>query len=246
MKIFKIILFLVFSFNISYMFSQHVNVHEIKIESTDGIVLTADLYKAGENELPFIVMFHQAGYSRGEYVETAKKLNACGFNCLAVDARSGKEVNGIENSAFKQAKEKGLGTAYVDAMPDLKAAIKYVQTNFNKADLYIMGSSYSASLSIILASEIIGISGVIAFSPGEYFKYEGRKIQDYAREALCPVFITSAKGEIGHWAGIYSALPESLAYGFKPMNKGIHGSRALWESTEGSENYWEAVKDFLP
>jgi hypothetical protein len=32
---------------------------------------------------------------------------------------------------------------------------------------------------------------------------------------------------------------------FKPNTEGIHGSRALWESTEGNDKYWEAFEDFF-
>lgn len=219
---------------------------EITFKSADDITITGDLYLLDKENAPFIILFHQARYSRGEYQETAKKFNELGYSCLAVDARSGNEVNGVENLAYKQALEKGLGTKYQDALPDLKAAVKYVQQNLKPSDLYLLGSSYSASLVIVLSSELMGISGVMAFSPGEYFKLNDKQIKEYAREAICPVFITSAKGEVGRWVGIYSALPESLAYNFKPEVEGIHGSRALWDSTEGSETYWEAVKDFLP
>jgi len=31
----------------------------------------------------------------------------------------------------------------------------------------------------------------------------------------------------------------------KPLEKGIHGSRALWDSTEGANGYWKAFKTFL-
>jgi hypothetical protein len=31
----------------------------------------------------------------------------------------------------------------------------------------------------------------------------------------------------------------------KPKEKGIHGSRALWDTTDGSEGYWIAFKAFL-
>ena len=38
----------------------------------------------------FIVMFHQAGWSRGEYREIAPKLVAKGYRVLAVDQRAGR------------------------------------------------------------------------------------------------------------------------------------------------------------
>ena len=49
---------------------------KITFPSADGLVITADLYLQNRNkEVPFVVLFHQAGWSRGEYLEIAPKLN---------------------------------------------------------------------------------------------------------------------------------------------------------------------------
>jgi len=225
--------------------AQETTKTEISFNSTDGITVYGDLYLIGDKEAPFIILFHQAGYSRGEYIETAPKFNKLGYNCLAIDARSGKTVNEVDNKTAAQAKEKGLETKYPDAMPDLEAAIKYVKEEHKPEDIVLIGSSYSSCLAIILASNTLGISSVLAFSPGEYFTYKGKKIQDYAKEVRCPVFITSAKSEITRWEKIFANLPETLAFSFKPSVQGKHGSRALWEKNVGHETYWEAVEEFL-
>jgi len=60
----------------------------IEFPSKDGLMITADSYEM----LPgkgFILLCHQADFSRGEYTETAKRLNEMGYNCLAIDQRSG-------------------------------------------------------------------------------------------------------------------------------------------------------------
>jgi len=213
----------------------------------DGLEVTADLI-THENihEAPFIILFHQAGYSRGEYNETVKRFIDLGYNCLAVDQRSGNEVNGVVNETHKAAVEKGLPTEYIDAMPDLMAAIDYVGESFDTDKILIMGSSYSASLCLIIASQSPDrIHGVLAFSPGEYFKYDDRTIEEYASDILVPVFITSAKGEYDKWKKIYKAIPEGDKVKFVPEVESIHGSRALWKSTEGSDACWKAVEEFI-
>lgn len=225
--------------------AQQASKQTVSILSANDITLTADLYLLDDADAPFIILFHQARYSRGEYIESAKKFNGLGYSCLAVDQRSGKEVNGVQNLAAKQAEEKGVGTNYEDALPDLEAAISFVKEKYAPKTLYLLGSSYSASLVIVLSTKIVGISGVLAFSPGEYFKIEGKQIKEFAHEALCPVFVTSAKNEITKWEGIYNALPNSLAYDFKPKGEGKHGSKTLWESTPENEEYWIAVREFL-
>ena len=218
----------------------------VSFQSDDGLTIQGDLYMTANAGAPFILLFHQAGYSRGEYLETAPKLNHLGFNCLAIDQRSGNEVNGIVNSTFAEARKKSLGTEYIDAFPDLEAALNFVIKTIHPQKLLILGSSYSASLCFILARKYPNnIDGVLAFSPGEYLTYEGKSIQDFAKEVKCPVFITSARSETNHWSAIYSALPSNEKQGYIPTVAGVHGSKTLWKSNAGNEVYWSEVEKFL-
>ena len=146
----------------------HANAQKtIKFESSDEVEITADLYEV-ESERPVILLFHQAGYSRGEYKEIAPKLNELGFTCIAVDLRSGNNVNGVKNKTAACAKKKELPTDYLDAEPDMTAAIDYVTKNHSTA-VILVGSSYSASLALKVGRGNRNVIGVAAFSPGEYF-----------------------------------------------------------------------------
>ena len=63
----------------------------VTFPSEDGLLITADIHAPyGNGEAPIIVLFHQAGWSRGEYAEIAPWLNTLGYNCMAVDQRSGE------------------------------------------------------------------------------------------------------------------------------------------------------------
>jgi len=192
MKKFILIFFVAFSFQ---AFSQS----KVSFKAKDGLEVTADLYLTKDNKAPIIILFHQAGWSRGEYKEIAPKLNKLGFNCLAVDQRSGGEVNDVNNETFKKAESKGLSTNYVDALPDMNAAIDYVKTNYkNSSKILIWGSSYSAGLVLKIAAERNDIDGVLAFSPAEYYGKMGKPedwITSTAKEITVPTFITSAKLE---------------------------------------------------
>src|ERR1041385_9201704 len=84
---------------------------QITFPSIDGLIITADSYLQ-DDSLPWILLCHQAGYSRGEYKETAAKFEAFGYNCLAIDQRSGGEVNGIKNETAARAKEQGKPMDY--------------------------------------------------------------------------------------------------------------------------------------
>lgn len=217
----------------------------IQFNSGDGIRVTADLYMTENSDAPFIILFHQAGYSRGEYREIAPRLNALGYNCMAVDQRSGKEVAGIQNLTHKAASEKNLPTEYLDALTDIEAAYVYVKHGIKPGKLILWGSSYSASLMFYMGSEHHkNISGILAFAPGDYFKINGKEIKTFAAKVTAPVFVTSAKNEYPKWKSIYDAV-QTEKFSYLPENEGKHGSKALWKNNPGHEKYWDAVEKFL-
>jgi alpha-beta hydrolase superfamily lysophospholipase len=221
----------------------------ITFESEDGLEISADLYMIHPNTAPFIVLFHQANWSRGEYNEIAPKLNAMGYNCLAVDLRSGGMVNNVTNLTKINASKAMKSTQYVDALADMRSAVKYVKNNFAADKLIIWGSSYSSSLSLVLAAELDGIiNGVLAFSPAEYFSSQGKPRNFVTAEAgkiSQPVFITSARSEKGSWWGIYISMVSDKKTYYLPNTVGNHGSKALWEQYPDSNGYWDAVTAFL-
>lgn len=217
----------------------------IQFNSGDGIRVTADLYMSESADAPFIILFHQAAYSRGEYREIAPRLNALGYNCMAVDQRSGKEVAGIQNLTHKMAVENNLPTEYLDALTDIEAAYVYVKHGIKPGKLILWGSSYSAALMFYMGSEHHkNIAGILAFAPGEYFKINGKEIKTFASKVTAPVFVTSAKNEYPKWKSIYDAV-QSEKFSYLPENEGKHGSKALWKNNPGHEMYWDAVERFL-
>ena len=222
------------------------SVSTVTFPTTDDLTITADLYWTGDGNAPFILLFHQADYSRGEYLEIAPKLNALGYNCLAIDQRSGGVANGVKNETYQAAKSAGLQTGYIQAYPDLESALDYVMQTYMPSQLIVWGSSYSSSLALILASKHPDeISAVLAFSPGEYFKLDGKQVADYAASITQPAFITSAKSEEKSWRGIADQIKSSGSVFFVPEGNGRHGSSALFEKTPNNAEYWTAVESFL-
>ena len=222
---------------------------QIEFDSLDGLKISADLYMDSDKAKPFIVLCHQAGWSRGEYREIAPKLNAMGFNCMAIDQRSGKEVNGIANETAARAKAANKGGAFVDGEQDIIAAAKHAKENFAEGKLLLWGSSYSAALVLRIAGEHADIvDGALSFAPGEYFTGQGKPknwIASSVAKAECPIFITSAKREHKGWKDIYAAIKADGKAQFLPKTAGNHGSRALWNKFSDSSDYWKAVKSFL-
>jgi pimeloyl-ACP methyl ester carboxylesterase len=213
-----------------------------------GLEARADLYEPATKSSTLILLFHQAGWSRGEYREIAPKLVGLGYRVMAVDQRSGKGVNGVMNETALRASKRGLPQEYLDAYVDLEAALGYARDRLHAKRVIAWGSSYSASLVLRLAAEHPDrVTAVVAFSPGEYFqKSKGPTyIQGLARKVKQPLFVTSAKGEREQVKPMFDASPSGKKTLFTPPSTGQHGSRALWLKSPDHDVYWDAIEEFL-
>ena len=218
-------------------------------KASDGLEITASTYFSHPKTAPLILLFHQAGWSRGEYNEIAPQLNELGFNCIAVDLRSGGEVNGVINETSKRAILENKGTTYVDALVDINSAIDYVKLNHKEAKkIIIWGSSYSAGLVLKVAGDRKDVDAALAFSPAEYYEKLGKPadwIAQSAKNIKVSVFITSTKLEKNKWWAISEQIPSKYLAYYMPQKMGKHGSRALWSKFSCSDDYWKSVKEFL-
>lgn len=216
--------------------------------TTGGIQGRADVYASPNESATLILLFHQAGWSRGEYREIAPKLVKAGYRVMAVDQRSGGGVNGVSNETHRRAGKMGLTRNYLDAYVDLEAALRYARKELQAERIIVWGSSYSASLVIRLAAEHPDdVAAVMAFAPGEYFQKQKGPIYilDFAKRVKQPLFVTSSKKEREQVSPIFDASPAKKKILFTPASKGQHGSRALWSKWPDSDVYWAAVNGFL-
>ncbi len=215
---------------------------KINFKSQDGLLITADYYEV-KNHKGFMLLCHRSHCNRAEYRETAPKLNTLGYSCLAIDQRSGMNVFGEINETKIRAKELGLPTGYLDAKIDVESAVdKAYQLNNNKK-IIILGSSYSAALALLIAANSNKIKAVIVFSPDEYLKKTN--VAEEIKHLNIPIFATSAKKEIEDVKEVLRFVDNQYITHFKPEVEGFHGSKTLWESVKGYENYWDALKKFL-
>ncbi|OFY85017.1 MAG: hypothetical protein A3F72_04525 [Bacteroidetes bacterium RIFCSPLOWO2_12_FULL_35_15] len=210
--------------------------------SKDGVIITADLYFVSDS-LPYMILCHQAGYSRGEYKETAPKFTKFGYNCIAIDLRSGDAVNGVNNETAFGAKSKNKPNTFLDAEQDILSAIDYAFKKSNKK-VVLVGSSYSASLALKIGTTNDKVKAVIAFSPGEHF---GAKLN--LKEAIKnydkPLFAASAKAEAADVSTLLKDIKSPNKKQCTPSGKGEHGSKALWKSTADYHEYWMALLMFM-
>jgi dienelactone hydrolase len=216
---------------------------KISFKADDGLLVTATSYFVHDT-LPWILMFHQAASSRGEYNEIAPKLVRLGYNGLAVDLRYGREINFVANETALMAQEENFPRTMTDARKDIQAAIDWVSDQ-NDKPVILFGSSYSASLALVLAKDNAVIAAVIAFSPGEFFGPPDL-VRNAVRNLDIPVFLASTRREFPYVTELSSGISAVRKTIFRPVeNQGVHGAKTLWESEVSSQEYWLNLLMFI-
>lgn len=215
----------------------------VTFPSADGLLVTAENYPVDASR-GHLVLCHRSHFNRGEYRETAPSLNEAGFSCLAIDQRSGMKVMGVTNETYARAKQGKLATGYLAAKPDVEAAVDYCYRLNQDQPIVLVGSSYSASLALLVATENADqVRAVVAFSPGEYFK--GIDLAEAISALAVPAFVTSAKKEADDVAKLLRNVGPDVVMQYRPKVEGAHGARVLWKRTPGSKGYWQALREFL-
>ncbi len=217
---------------------------KITFPSLDSLLISAHVYHLSD-DAPIILLCHQAGYNKFEYEGIAQQLNELGFNCIAIDQRSGGPIVDHSNETTLRAVAEGLSTDYLDAEQDILAAIRFAAQKYDRK-VILWGSSYSATLALYLAIEQDLVGAVISFSPGDYFKDQKGSLVEKLSGFKKPMFVTSSKREE---PGIEELVNEMQLTDhqlhFIPEGAGHHGSRALWKDQRGGEEYWTAIRAFL-
>jgi len=218
---------------------------KIQFKAKDGLTITGNLYEV-DPTAPIILLSHSGGSNKYEYADIAPKLNAKGFNALAIDQRSGGIFVGQENETFKKAESEGLGTEFVDAQHDIEAAIDFLAHKYDKK-VTLWGSSYSAALSLFIVQDNENLNGMILFSPGDYLAQEKGSLKGTLTSVDVPFLITSTQDEAEDITNILLHEVELSEFQIQhiPSFEGFHGVRALWEGQAGSEEYWEEVWKIL-
>lgn len=226
-----------------FLVTAPVTKEKITFEADDGLEITADLYITQE-DLPYIILCHQEGSSRGEYNETAYKLTKLNYNCLAVDLRSGDNENYVSNETARKARQTGKPSRFLDASVDIRAAIDYAY-NLNNKEVILFGSSYSASLCLLIGKDNPNVQAVIAFSPGEFFG-DDLRVENELDSFDKPLFVTGTQTEYNYITQMLQNLDQESYTLFQPSDSvGVHGSKALWEDNESKDEYWLALLLFF-
>ena len=217
----------------------------VQLSAADGVKVYGEVWRAAGPKPPIVVAFHQAGSSSAEYTPIAPRLVQAGFTVLAIDQRSGGDLFGGTNRTVGAL---GRSTTYEQALPDLEAALAWAKATAKGAPVIVWGSSYSAALVFLLAAAHSGdVSGVVAFSPGEYLA-DTNAVRAAARRVNVPVYIDQAStaDEAAASAVILKAV-NSAKKQQTLQNESAHGSSTLRRDTNptGAEAHWKPLLKFL-
>ncbi|HRS19626.1 MAG TPA: dienelactone hydrolase family protein, partial [Bacteroidales bacterium] len=206
--------------------------------ASDGLEITADIYDTDVESSKYMLLFHQAEYSRGEFQQIATRLIKLGFTCIAVDLRYGNEVNFVNNETAMRAKKGGFPQSMLDCEKDILATISYVKSIDTKPRIFLLGSSFSASLCLKIANERTDIEAVIGFSPGEFFGNDLR-VEEAIRGLQTPYFVGCPRSEHYYVLQLLSGTQSKKKIIFKPEGSdGLHGAKTLWWESATRDEFW--------
>lgn len=211
----------------------------------DSVLITADLYETENNVSDYIILIHQEGFSRGEFKEIGSKLIKLGYNCLAIDLRIGDEVNYVVNETVSRLKSTGKQYSMLDTRLDLNASIEYLYSIEKLPKITTFGSSFSASIALISATEDDRVKAVIAFSPGEYFEPE-ISVNNTIKNLLKPTYVACPKSESVYVKNIIRYIStDNLTFFTPERGDGLHGAKTLWWESATRNEYWLSLLFFL-
>jgi pimeloyl-ACP methyl ester carboxylesterase len=194
----------------------------VTLHASDGVAVYGTLTRANAHSDKIILLFHQAGANRHEYDAVVPKLTRVGFDTLAIDQRSGGKLFGGHNRTVQ---ELGKSAGYLDAMPDLEAALAWAKSH-RYDTIVTVGSSYSSALVIMLAARHPDvIDAVASFSPGEYF-HDKNLIKDAAAKVRVPFYITTDPKEEANVTEVLRKAHGSNIMRYRPA-VGVHGASTL-------------------
>jgi dienelactone hydrolase len=217
------------------------------LTAKDGTRVYAEYLKAESQPAKgVILLFHQARSNSAEYAPIAPRLAKLGYDCLALNQRSGGDMFGGTNPTAAESKG---SKEYMDAYQDLQASVDWaVKKGYKK--MVAWGSSYSASLAIRLGAERDEVGAVFAFSPGEYLPEKGI-VAKWNASLSKPEFICSTEEEKKREvSAIFDSAPTARPGTARKLfvpKKAVHGASTLMKdkNPDGSEDAWSQVENFL-
>jgi dienelactone hydrolase len=214
----------------------------VEFYASDSLLISADHYFSSK-ENSYILLFHREGSSRGEFESIADRFVKMGYNCLAVDMRNGDSFGFVNNKTASRAKSQNLQSD-AKAEMDILAAIDYISQIYT-GEMILLGSSFSATLCLKVATENENVKAVMTFSPGDFMRSR-TTLKELLEKIQKPVFIASNQIEYPFVVEATSEINDDKITLVKPPeNAENRGIGLLSDNNPVSDTYWLSVLVFI-
>lgn len=216
---------------------------EVTFYSSDSLLITADEYVTSDI-LPYLVLFHEQGSSRGEFSEIIDRFQKMNFNCLAADIRNGGNSNFIPNQTARRSRSENMSRSIDAVSSDIEAAIAYAAEKSSQS-VILLGAGANGSLVLKAAMEQEQVKAAVALSPGEFF-LPVFSTEEAISGIRKPLLITSSRMEHPYLVQLMSNVEEEYKTIFVPeTSEGERGSAALLSDNPSNSEYWLAILLFF-
>lgn len=155
-------------------------VEEIILTTKDGIRIYADYYKGQKPDSPGVVLLHMMPANKESWRDFALKLQAAGFQALAIDFR-GHGKSTVKNGKVLDYR-KFDDNQHQQKINDMEEAVRFLINKNNPAPkmLFFAGASIGANLALQYMSQHSRIKGGALLSPG--FNYRGVETEQFIKK----------------------------------------------------------------
>ncbi len=191
----------------------------VTLTTSDGKTIIGDYFgKSGE---PAVLLLHMMPATRESWRAFSEKLNAAGFQTLAIDLRGHGESQGGPDGYRKFPDE-----VHQSSIHDVEAGVKLLKSK-GAPRIFIAGASIGANLALWYAAEHKEIDGVILLSPG--FNYRGLKTESYVSglKGSQGVYLAASRDDsysAETVEGLFAKTPLGVKKEFKMFERAGHGT----------------------
>lgn len=207
---------------------------DVRLTTSDGVALAATLYKTSTPSPPCLILLHQLGSSKEEWLNFATLAQQSGMMCLAIDLRGhgDSKKQGTNTLAYRNF----TTNDWLNVANDIDAAREALLAHgADPKNLAVIGSSIGGNLALNYAVDHKDIQAIVMISPG--LDYHGVATENPIRHiGKQPILLLTTTGDA--YSNSSCARLKDIAAGFCELREypgSVHGVGILDASQSARE-----------